>query len=277
MAVEGGKMIDGNIDSDTNSPGLRLRLLGGWRLHDGDVAVPTTVTMRRLLAALALRGPMHRGAAATLLWPDSPTRQAAGSLRELLWRTRQAHPDLLCVSRECVALGRSVQVDVPALRRAVAELARHRPGASPTGAEFAAGELLPGWSEPWVEIEREQLRQLQLVGLELLAERRLAERAPAEALPIALAAATTEPLRESAQRMVVRAHLAMGNYGQAVAQFERFSDLLDEELGVRPSREFADLLRSRAREEYGPRPVFGHPIRSDRSALPGTLAVAVDF
>jgi len=69
----------------------------------------------------------------------------------------------------------------------------------------------------------------------------------------------------------------MGNYGQAVAQFERFSDLLDEELGVRPSREFADLLRSRAREEYGPRPVFGHPIRSDRSALPGTLAVAVDF
>ena len=84
-------MIDGNIDSMTNSPGLSLRLLGGWRLSDGEIEVPTTVTMRRLLAALALRGPTHRGAAATLLWPDSPTRQAAGSLRELLWRTRQAH------------------------------------------------------------------------------------------------------------------------------------------------------------------------------------------
>lgn len=274
-------MIDGNIDSITNSPGLSLRLLGSWRLTDGDIEVPTTATMRRLLAALALRGPTHRGAAATLLWPDSPTRQAAGSLRELLWRTRQAHPDLLCVSRECVALGRSVQVDVPALRRAVADLSRRRPGAGPTSGPpmdlFTAGELLPGWSEPWVEVEREQLLQLQLVGLELLADRRLDERAPSEALPIALAAAAAEPLRESAHRIVVRAHLAMGNYGQAVAQFERFSDLLDDELGVRPSREFADLLRGRAREEHQPHPVFGQPVRADRPAVPGALATAVDF
>jgi DNA-binding SARP family transcriptional activator len=270
-------MIDGNIDSMTNSPGLSLRLLGGWRLSDGEIEVPTTVTMRRLLAALALRGPTHRGAAATLLWPDSPTRQAAGSLRELLWRTRQAHPDLLCVNRESVALGRSVQVDVPALRRAVANLARHRPGTDPAPDGLTAGELLPGWSEPWVEVEREQLRQLQLVGLELLADRRLAELAPSEALPIALAATAAEPLRESAQRIVVRAHLAMGNYSQAVAQFERFSDLLDDELGVRPSREFAELLRGRAREEYPARPVFGQPIRADRSVVPGALAAAINY
>lgn len=268
-------MIDRHIDSTTNSPGLQLQLLGGWELSDGDVEVPTTATMRRLLAALALRGPTHRGAAAALLWPDSPVRQAAGSLRELLWRTRQAHADLLQISRERIAIGPTVRIDVPELRRAVASLTHGGPGALPTANLFTAGELLPGWSECWVESEREQLRQLQLVGLELLADRRLAAHAPTEALPIAMAATAAEPLRESAHRIVVRAHLAMGNYNQAVAQFERFSDLLDDELGVRPSREFAELLRGRAREEYPPNPFFARSTPAGSAGANG-LATAIN-
>lgn len=269
-------MIERHIDS-TNSTGLTLRLLGGWRLTHGEDEIPTTTTMRRLLAALALHGPTHRRAAATLLWPDSPPRQAAGSLRELLWRTRQAHPDLLRVSRESVAIGPLVRVDVPVLRSAVRALSARRPGEVDGGALFTAGELLPGWTEPWVEAEREQLRQLQLVGLELLADRRLADHSPAEALPIAMAAAAAEPLRESAQRMIVRAHLAMGNYSQAVMQFERYRDRLDDELGVRPSREFADLLRRRAREDYEPVAFPAQPSRTPRSRVDMRLPVAVDF
>lgn len=268
-------MIDRHIDSTTNSPGLQLRLLGGWELTDDGAEVPTTATMRRLLAALALRGPTHRGAAAALLWPDSPARQAAGSLRELLWRTRQAHVDLLQISRERIAIGSSVRVDVPELRRAIGALTHGRPGSLPAATLFTAGELLPGWLECWVESEREPLRQLQLVGLELLADHCLTEHAPTEALSAAMAATAAEPLRESAQRMVVRAHLAMGNYNQAVAQFERFSDLLDDELGVQPSREFVDLLRGRARERYEPHPIFARAVRVGATDTSG-LATAIN-
>ena len=276
---EGVESVPAGAVSVTEEAGLTMRLLGVWRLDDGVDEVSTSSTMRRLLALLALQGPTNRFAAASLLWPDSESRRAAGSLRELLWRTRQAHPDLIAVGRDTVALARAVRVDVPALRAAVDRL-RRRP--APTAelpddfvALCTAGELLPGWSDPWVESEREQLRQLQQVGLELLAAHRLTQHRPDEALPLALAAAAAEPLRESAQRMVVRAHLAMGNYSQAVTQFERFSELLDDELGVRPSREFADLLRLRAVEGEDPAVVMARFTRTlDR---PPALAAAVDF
>ncbi|HEY7813349.1 MAG TPA: BTAD domain-containing putative transcriptional regulator, partial [Nakamurella sp.] len=233
----------------------------------------------RLLALLALQGPTNRFAAADKLWPDSPARRAAGSLRELLWRTRQAHADLITVGRETVALKRTVRVDLPALRATVDRLRRRPAGTVELPDDFVAlctaGELLPGWSDSWVETEREQLRQHQQVGLELLAAHRLTQHCPDEALPLALAAAAADPLRESAQRMVVRAHLAMGNYSQAVTQFQRYSGLLDDELGVRPSREFADLLRLRAVEGEDPAVVIGRFTRTlDRSPA---LATAVDF
>lgn len=276
MMIDRGHEV---VDPVTQTTGLTLRLLGAWSLDDGVDEVPTSSTMRRLLALLALQGPTHRFAAAAKLWPDSPTQRAAGSLRELLWRTRQAHPDLITVGRDTVALARTVRVDVPVLRTAVERLRRAPARAAGMSDELVelctAGELLPGWSELWVENEREQLRQLQQLGLELLATHRLAQRCPDEALPIAMAAAAAEPLRESAQRLVVRAHLSMGNYSQAVTQFERYSDLLDEELGVRPSREFADLLRRRAVEGEDPTVVIGRFTRTlDQTSL---LAVAVDF
>jgi DNA-binding SARP family transcriptional activator len=267
------------VDPVSQQTGLTLRLLGAWRLDDGVDEVPTSSTMRRLLALLALQGPTHRFAAAAKLWPDSPARRATGSLRELLWRTRQAHPDLITVGRDTVALARTVRVDVPVLRTAVERL-RRAPARADEMSDVlvelcTAGDLLLGWSETWVENEREQLRQLQQLGLELLAAHRLARQCPDEALPLAMAAAAAEPLRESAQRLVVRAHLAMGNYSQAVGQFERYSDLLDEELGVRPSREFADLLRRRAVEGEDPTVVIGRFTRTlERSSM---LAVAVDF
>lgn len=273
---EGGDSVPGATGS---VPDLTLGLLGAWRLDDGVDEVPTSSTMRRLLALLALQGPTHRSAAATLLWPDSESRRATGSMRELLWRIRQTHPGLITVGRDTVALARTVRVDVRTLRAGVDRL--HRPSAR--SAEPAddvvdlctAGELLPGWTEPWVETEREQLRQLQQLGLELVAAQHLTHDRPDAALPVALAAAAAEPLRESAQRIVVRAHLAMGNYSQAVTRFERYSELLDDELGVRPSREFADLLRRRVAEAADTAVVIGRFTRS----LPRAheLAVAVDF
>lgn len=276
---EGGDSVPGAAGSVPEEAGLTLGLLGAWCLDDGVDEVPTSSTMRRLLALLALQGPTHRFAAAALLWPDSESRRATGSMRELLWRTRQAHPGLLAVGRDTIALARTVRVDVRTLRAGVDQLHRRSARSAEPADDVVdlctAGELLPGWSEPWVETEREQLRQLQQLGLELVAAQHLAHHRPAAALPVALAAAAAEPLRESAQRMVVRAHLAMGNYSQAVTRFERYSEQLDDELGVRPSREFADLLRLRVAEDVDPAVVIGHFTRS----LPRAheLAVAVDF
>jgi DNA-binding SARP family transcriptional activator len=245
--------------------GLSLRLLGGWWLTDSGTNLAASQAMQRLLALLAVRGPLQRSTLAAQLWPDSPDRQAAGSLRELLWRLRQQHPDSIELTRDQLQLDSSVRVDVIQLVVGVRTLEHSSLPTEDILPLLTSGDLLPAWHEDWVEIEREHLRQMQLHGLELLAEHRLAEHRHHEALQCALAAALREPLRESAHRTIVRAHLAMGNYSQAVAQYERYTEHLDDELGVRPSREFTDLLRDRTRitveyhREVLPMQLAGHP------------------
>jgi DNA-binding SARP family transcriptional activator len=56
-------------------------------------------------------------------------------------------------------------------------------------------------------------------------------------------AVTAEPLRESAQRVLIEAHLAEGNWVEGRRSFEAYRDLLDHELGVQPEPELAALVR----------------------------------
>ncbi|MFE5770353.1 BTAD domain-containing putative transcriptional regulator [Streptomyces sp. NPDC056485] len=111
---------------------------------------------------------------------------------------------------------------------------------------FGDGELLAGWDDDWVVLERERLRQLRLHALDALAHGLVREGRHALALETALTSVRTEPLRESAHRAVVAAHLAEGNMQEAVRHYVAFWRLLDEELGVAPSALFARQLQSGA-------------------------------
>ena len=52
-----------------------------------------------------------------------------------------------------------------------------------------------------------------------------------------------EPLRETAHRALIRAHLAQGNRAEATRQLQRLAQLLDKELSEKPSPMVTDLLR----------------------------------
>jgi DNA-binding SARP family transcriptional activator len=51
-----------------------------------------------------------------------------------------------------------------------------------------------------------------------------------------------EPLRESAHRALIGAHLAEGNPGEALRQYQLFRGLLGRELGIEPSPRIRALL-----------------------------------
>src|SRR4029450_13229953 len=91
---------------------------------------------------------------------------------------------------------------------------------APNGSSLPAltvmGELLPGWYEDWVLFERERLRQLQMHALEAIAGRLTAERGFAGGIGGGRAAVRLEPLRESATRALIAAHLAENNVVEAV-------------------------------------------------------------
>jgi two-component SAPR family response regulator len=105
-------------------------------------------------------------------------------------------------------------------------------------------ELLPGWYDDWVLVERERLRQLQLHALDALARRLLDSGRVAEAVDAASCSLGMEPLRESAVRLLVSAHLASGNVCEAQRIVERYRVNIRRELGVAPSNFLIALLQS---------------------------------
>jgi len=92
-------------------------------------------------------------------------------------------------------------------------------------------------------VERERVRQRLLHALEALS-RQLADAGRcAEAVEAAMLAVSAEPLRESAQRSLIRAHLAEGNWIEGRRSFETYRKLLYRELGTQPDPDLAALVR----------------------------------
>lgn len=58
-------------------------------------------------------------------------------------------------------------------------------------------------------------------------------------------AVTAEPIRETAKRALIEAHIAEGNWVEGRRSFEFYRNLLDRELGVQPDPELASIV-------YGP-------------------------
>jgi DNA-binding SARP family transcriptional activator len=258
------------VPTVTAAPTRRVTLLDGFSLHLG-TGVPCASgeelprAVQRLIAHLCLSGRPPRAAIAGHLWPDVPEDHAHGSLRSALWRLHKAAPGLVEVSPSALSLADGVRVDV----RDLDDWARRvrDSGCSLDDVEIPEagfrGELLPGWYDDWVLLERERLRQLRMHALELVAERLAAAGRYCDALQAAYAAVRAEPLRESAHRTVVRVHLAEGNTTEALRAHEQFRLLLADELGVQPSEQMARLVQG-----LRPWPAV-HPPRAAQQCVAG--------
>jgi DNA-binding SARP family transcriptional activator len=202
---------------------------------------------KKLLAFVALRRHrLERAYVAGTLWPFGDELRAAGNLRSCLWRLRRAGINVIQTDNWSLRLAEGVQVDVDLLGswanrliRGVAEPADLTSGHLPDG----ACHMLPGWDDEWVVMHRERVRQRVLHALEALA-RLFSERGQhAEAIDAAIQAVSEEPLRESAQRVLLSAYLAQGNRIEAQLAYSAFARRLRLELAVEPSPQTAELLR----------------------------------
>jgi DNA-binding SARP family transcriptional activator len=205
------------------------------------------MSAQRLLAFVALHDhPLLRVFVAGSLWTDSSDVRAAASLRSSLWRLHRPGLQLICASATHLRLAAEVNVDI---RRGF-ELAHRLLDGTADFETIRAddvpldGELLPDWYEDWVLFERERFRQIGLHALEALADRLIAVGRLGPALEAALAAVRREPLRESAHRVLIRVHLAEGNSGEALRQYELCRRLLQERLGLEPSPQLDELIRA---------------------------------
>lgn len=257
MAVAAGTRSDsrrpGSVSFGPTPASVRVSLLGGFELRCGDRLVHLPLSANRLVALLALRDRLtQRAYVSGMLWPEATEARASASLRSLLWRLRRPSVVLVEATSTHLRLAPTVVTDVQELIAFSDRVARR--STKREDADLAAasryGELLPGWYEDWVLMERERLHQIRLHVLEAMCERLTAAGRFGPAVEAGLAAVAGEPLRESAHRVLIRADLAEGNWADALRHYRMYRQLLRDELGLEPSPLIEDLIRGLGKWRY---------------------------
>jgi predicted ATPase/DNA-binding SARP family transcriptional activator len=216
---------------------LEVRLLGQFeaRLDDRPLDLPSRPA-QSLLAYLVLTANIahRRERLAGMFWPEATETNARAYLRQTLWRLRKAveaggHA-LLAADDLSIAF---VPTSDFWLDTAVLE----RDGDLAASVAVYRGDLLPGFYDEWVALERERLRAIFDRKLGSLLEKLTAARNWREILDwgerwIGLGSAP-----EAAYRALMVAHAELDDPAGAVAIFQRCVETLRAELGVSPAAE----------------------------------------
>jgi DNA-binding SARP family transcriptional activator len=229
-------------------PGIHLSVLGGLELCVNGRPVAISPGSQRLIALLAVfdQG-LTRVQVTAHLWPDVETEHSFGRLRSALWRLRDEMPRVVEATSPILRIDPQVEVDYHVARqlawRYVESGGQARPDVLVGEAlQLLSSELLPGYYEEWALAEAERWRTMRLLGLDALASTLLEAGRPAEALFVGVTALGADPLRESAETVVLRAHLAQGNRAAAARELREYERLLGRELGVPVSDHLRQLV-----------------------------------
>jgi DNA-binding SARP family transcriptional activator len=263
-----------SILQDPVSP-FSIRMLGLLQIERGGVPLPRLRSRKGhwILALLLLRHPgeVERAWLAGTLWPDSPPAQALANLRNSLRDLRRALGSeahrLLSPTPRTLALDLGgAEVD---LLRFDAAVARADPASLQQAIAMYRGPLLEDCVEEWVLPERQAREQAYLGALETLAAA-LARGEPGAAVRFLRQAVAVDPLEERAQRGLLQALAAAGEYAAAGEVYREFRLRLHRELNAAPAPETTALfqqIRGEAREKaaHGSR----HRVQgSDRDDIP---------
>jgi WD40 repeat protein/DNA-binding SARP family transcriptional activator len=232
---------------------LEVRLLGLFDIRvDGQKLDLTSHPARLLLIYLVLHSdvPVHRDKLASLIWPDSSEKRARNNLRHALWRLRKAFEEAAATEVESIKADDETLrfdpegdsfIDVALLNQKMRSEASIEEIIDVL--EVYAGDLLPGFYEDWIVLERDRLRAVFEAGIGTLLERLLAASRWAKVLEwgerwIALGGAP-----EPAYRALMIAQSQLNDFSSVSAIYQRCVNSLRQELGIEPSEETHDLYK----------------------------------
>ena len=253
---------------------IKIYLLGQFKLEAN--GIPLELPSRpaqSLLAYLVLNAgaSLRREKLASLLWCDSPEFKARGYLRQALWRIRKTFEKsrvdwgtFLQINEISVTFEpqADIWVDVDQfvlppegrqLDEIIADIRLYR------------GELLPGFYESWVGLERDRLQTTYFQKMNYLLERLIQARRWDETIQWAEQWILQGYAPEPAYRALMTAFARLGNPAMVQATYQRCVEALSRDLNVEPAAETRQLFeqfQATGLEEYDQRPSVEH------SALP---------
>jgi len=228
---------------------LEVRLLGRFDVRrDGKNLAITSRPAQSLFAYLILSaGTSHRREKlAGLLWPDSLEETARDNLRHALWRlrkvlesassTRFLHADDLTIKFE----SSDYWLDAAALEKVSENVSADELIA--VLSEYQ-GELLPGFYDEWVILEREHLYSIFEHNMARLLVLLQDEKRWLDILDWGERWIKLGQKPEPAYRALMTAHAAKGDMSKVVATYERCMKSLKES-GIEPSEQTKELYEN---------------------------------
>jgi len=226
---------------------LEVRLLGGFEVRFGKDDIHFSGRPEQsLFAYLILNGgvPHRREKLTALLWPDSPEDAARENLRHVLWKIRKAlspppSTDYLLVDGLAIAFDvtSSHWLDVTSIKSAgdckssedlISAMSVYR------------GELLPGFMDDWVVLEREYLNFLFEHNMARLMALLHAESRWLDTLNWGERWLAFGQRPEPAYRALMYAHMKMGETSKVADTYFRCLRSL-QEIGLDPSEQTKNL------------------------------------
>jgi predicted ATPase/DNA-binding SARP family transcriptional activator len=240
-------------------PSWQVHLFGPFECFLGDSLynLPAVSDARSLLAYLLLHKTraFPRSVLAALIAPDSPDAQARHALSQALWHIRRSMPGLLMSDTSQVGIGSQVEVQIDVLEfQVLADRCLAGPMATATvladlrqAVGLYRGDLLEGFYDDWVLIERERLRELYLQALERLVTAYKVALQYQQALVTAQRLVSADPLNEAAHREVMRLYHYLGCPADALRQYDTCREVLRREFDLEPEIETRQIAQAVAR------------------------------
>jgi DNA-binding SARP family transcriptional activator len=230
---------------------LEASFLGQFELRlDGQSVALHSRPVQSLVAYLLLHSgkAQRREKLAGLLWPEQSEAAARHNVRQVLWQARRAlgiHGHTYLPADD-VGIAFSPQggywLDVEALQR----------GASvETDADrlmsvlsLYRGELLPGFYNDWVTLERDQLQALFSRAMRTLLNRLLADRRWSDALAAGEQWIAQGSVPEPAYRALMIAHGALDDLPSVANVYRRCREAIQRDLDLEPSARTSNLYKA---------------------------------
>jgi DNA-binding SARP family transcriptional activator len=225
---------------------LKIYLLGQFKILAKDVPLELpSRPAQSLFAYLALNAGVtqRREKLASLLWPEASESNARSYLRQALWRIRKSlenaslsPDDYLGISDISLTFDDQSDywLDIDLI------LDSDEPGTVEELIEIVhlyRGELLPGFYDEWIVMERDRLQAAYHQKMNLLLDRLLQLGRWDEALTWGEDWVRLGYSPEPAFRALMRAHAGLGDHGMVQATYQRCEEALARELGLEPSPE----------------------------------------
>jgi predicted ATPase/DNA-binding SARP family transcriptional activator len=255
---------------------LEVRLLGKFDVRRGgkSIALPSRPTQSLFAYLILSAGTAHRREKlAGLLWPDSLEETARDNLRHALWRVRKAlqsassarflRADDLTIGFEPSS---EYWFDAAALERLDEKASADE---LITVLSEYQGELLPGFYDEWVVLEREHLNSIFEHKMARLMSLLQGEKRWLDILDWGERWIKLGQKPEPAYRALMYAHAAKGDMSKVATTFERCVKSL-KEIGVEPSDQTKELY---GRLKAGIEPIETGPvapIKETRKDFPKT-------